>query len=42
MFFMLIKNTDLAKGTRGLIVALSLEAEGALNQVKQEFKFKVL
>lgn len=38
---MLIKNTDLAKGIRGLIVALSLEAE-AFDQVKWEFTFEVL
>lgn len=42
MFFMLIKNTDLAKGTRGLIVALPLEAEEAFDQVEWEFMFQVL
>lgn len=42
MFFMLIKNSDLAKRTRGLIVTLPLEVEEAFDQVEREFMFEVL
>jgi hypothetical protein len=42
MFFMLIKNTEFAKWTRGLIVALSLKTGEAFDQVEWEFMFEVL